>query len=353
MKPDAFKVLVRSLERVDRGGQAPRLASKIGSFLRHYQSCRNDFAKLAIRQGIQANRNGEIPGDGVGSVSLVPMTAVVAPRSVSTQYGAFFSIPVMCPELLCIIDLRLWSNSGSGIAGLNLLDSLMDGEVGLTLSGGYRWLPPIRIMPGIGQFNVLERTGNDSWSKLEFLKYSGEDIMSDPFPLEYRPLWIDREPRLAAIRVVAGISETDRLLVVPYAMSSRSVTLQLKLAQCTTPRARECLSQKAPVSCLLFKEPPDETWTIWDMVSVGPDGLQDHLIAWSEYLDRLRMPPIWGDRANMVEAARASLSMLNIEAHTSVDGPCQVFGSHAFARTLAGRIRFSAGIGLGQVGPIL
>jgi len=251
-----------------------------------------------------------------------------------------------------VTDLRLWSGSGTGVSGLNLLDSLMENEVGLTLNGGYRWLPPLRIMPGTGQFHPLIMQSNYQWTDMDFMKYAGEDVLSDPYPLEYRPLWTDGDPLLVAIRVIAGLAKQNRSIVVPYSMSTNSTTVHVNLAARTTDRARVSLSHDGLVKCLIFKEPSDENWTIWDSVEIGPDDLLSHLVGWATYLEILRDTSFWGDRNQIENSARLSLTDLGVDVEYLRADPIPDNVSHPFARILAGRIRFSSGIGLGQVGPI-
>ena len=350
MKYEVFLQVLSSLDNIDRGKPAPRLSNEIGAFFRSYGLRRNDFTKLAIRQAIDVNRNGEIPGDAIGPVSLIPLTSLAPPQSVTTHYGGFFSIPVICPELLSIIDLRLWTDSGSGSAGLNLLESLMENEGGLILKGGFRWTPPIRITAGTGSPTALPRMDNDPWTTFAFLKYAGEDVTSDPFPLEYRPLWIGGDPLLAAIRVTAGVVKEKGKLVVPHAMSNSSTTIRLVQGSCTTARARTVLSQEGGCTCLLIREPDNDTWTIWDAVESGAEDLLTHLVSWAEYVDRLRESPIWGNRDSVVGAALSSLSLVDVESRHPLKLPCSSFPVYEFAQTLARHMRWGTGTSLEPVG---
>lgn len=352
MNIDQLISISNSLDKIDSGNATPRMHGRLGSFLRHYTSCRNDFAKLAIEQNIGANLNGEISGDNIGAVSLVPLSSLAPPKAVSTRYGGFFSYPVLCPELLCVTDLRLWSSSGGGASGLNMIETLMEDEIGVTLTGGYRWLPPNRILPGNARIEPLKRTSNLEWAKMDFLKYSGEDVLSDPYPLEYRPLWTKSEPLFASVRVGGGLVIGDGSVIFPHAMSTDSSKIQPKLASCSTDRARESLAHEGLISCLLFKEPTDQGWTIWDSVEISPNELLFHLISWAELIDDLRADAIWEERAEIVEGCRNSLSFLGIETTSLGYYEASDSVKYPFAKSLAGRIRLSNGVGLGQVGPI-
>lgn len=295
MTPEQYCSLLRALDHVYLGRPVPRLSASLGSFIRKYALHRNDILKLAIASGLAINRRGEISGNELGPVSVFPIGRFAEPAWRGSHFGAYRNTLVICPELLCVIDLRLWDGSAAGQACIRFFEEATESSPGLRLIGGYRWLPPDRILPGEAGLEPL--AGADfPWSEPAFLRYVGEDITRDPHPLEYRPLPTNDEPRLAAIRNTAARVGSRDLLEVPWATGMKSTPLQVRVLRCATDRVSSVLTEGNLVSALLVREPHEEGWWIWDAITIEPEDLDHHMQDWTEFSDLVTKACDWAGR---------------------------------------------------------
>ena len=347
MKYDELIAIQNSMHKMDKGNPAPSLGGEIGQFLRNYSLQSTEFVRLALENNAHVDRNGAIPGNSIGPITLIPLTDLSEPKEVDTNFGSFLSYTVICPELHSIIDLRTWINSGSGIAVLNILESLMAGEQGIGLSGRVLWKPPVRVNTGTASVKAvttnIDTATSDNWDSFQFLRYAGEDINTRPYSLEYRTISVKNETLLGATRITAGQISDNDTIQIPYATSDQHTEIKIQTDHYTSARAIKVLSGAKIASLLLIREPKSRQWIVWDAIEIPPMRLLTHLAGWVEYIDNLRTSPLRIDRKTTVSKAKSSLHALGINPKKEPGAVSFQDPVNTFVKTLARRMRFSSG----------
>lgn len=283
MTPIQFRSLLNAMHRLDLGGKAPRMSESLGSFLRQYERHKRDILEMAVSASVDVTRRGEIRGQSLGPITVFPLTDIAAPVWSSTNFGALQNVIVACPELMTTIDLRLW-DSMAGRACINFFER---GGSALRLSGGFRWLPPDRILPGTAELAPGPEADTSPWEDAAFMSYTGDDITRDPHPLEFRPMAIENQLLLGALRVVSGLVNGEDL-EAPCATRVSRTRFSVRKGTVTTSRARTVMLSDRLVKCLVLREPHEDSWTIWDAVEIDANESLRHLIQGARLADSLR-----------------------------------------------------------------
>lgn len=331
------------MDSIDKGNRCPEMPGDIGRYLRQYKSSRNDFVKIVTEDGIKIAKNGRLLGNQFGKIFINPLVGFWGEDSrwINNYHGMYRTFPVISNEILSVLDLRLWEESASGSSGNSMVDRIEDGEV-LALEGGYQWLPPNRINPGVGKFTYS--TGESqmiSWNKVRFLKYVGEDILSDPHALDYRVLHFNGRRKLVSVRSVIGLNNNSGYISVPCAIQDiTSSDIPIKLSDLTREDAQNVLKNEGLVQLLLVKEPDSADWVVWDALSASEDDLAENLIEWALHMEELTGSEIHGGEDAIVAQVHYRFTKLGLNWTGTYENNLQHTVPFDIARKFACQLRF-------------
>ena len=269
MEDKQYGIITNMLKGMDkdRSKPAPRISHKIGRFLSEYREASSYVASELVKSGAPSNRGKFINGEFLGPVDIIPLFGFSANHIKSTDFANSRTVPVICPQVLSKVNLELWETTNTAARVASFLDNPESNEIGVRLTGKYRWIPPNRITPGNSHVDPLPGKRAEKLTSYPFLNYSGEDIQLPPHPMEYKPLFLGDEPRLAALRIVIGIPCSDNFLEIPYTLRNDVKQIPIKTAECTESSVCLAIAERKKSIFLCVREPHE---TEWIPVLAGP-----------------------------------------------------------------------------------
>ena len=316
MNQEERKAIRRVIAKIDAGSPAPRfVGGPSARFVRAYAKRRDLAAHLAADAGVQLLPGvGMVRGLSRDPLSLYPMDQLFDWEEVTTRHGTYFHVLCSCPELLTLINLRVWSTSGSGREAIGRLATRGDRSAGVQLDGAYRWAPPNLLQPGSAMIDDLPPDDSQAWWMANYLKWSAADVGLEVDPLEYIEVVATPEHTrvpYAALRVVAGIPDGVRRLVLPRALAVGFLDLDCEAAAIRPDLVSVWASAKL-VFAILLREPTDERWKVAGARSASPEEVVLHERGWAEHLRALGGDGTVPGDATIAQTVRQSLRTLGV-----------------------------------------
>ena len=305
---DELAQLVRIVNRILDGADAPRARGPVGQFLRGCEHGRRDVQHLLARNGIRTREGGWVPGDEIGSIE-VRLLGDLESAVPFELYGPVETAPTLCEQLGAVTELTLWTSARAANRVRVLL--ARNDRATVRLEGRYRWFAPSRVTPGESSAETVD--GSPSWENARCLKAVAEDVGRPPHPLEYVLDYRLGKPGFKVFRVFAGRRDDSRFEVLPAtSQGSRRVEVTTH-----TREIEATLATGSPCLVLASREPWDETWHVIAAEPITEEGCFAHIVAWSDFraevLGQSRLGH--GDLA----AIRAALAGASIEAESKLD----------------------------------
>jgi hypothetical protein len=300
LSADDLRALARVIERIDDGKAPPRVGGPVGLFFRQYARFRREVAHVLARAGVATAADGHIQGADLGSIEMTPLSSVYTAIP-NDLWGPVAHVPMVCEELVHVIDLTLWLNARAA----NEVDRLLSvDQVGaVRLAGSYRWHAPHRVTPGEASPEPAQTEVR--WHDARCLKATADDLASPPHPLEYTIDFRLGPPGVKTFRsfVARYVPERTRVDVLP-GRGARTLPIALEL-----PRGslRE-LRGGGLVMVLGFREPWDGDWTVVAADAVDKTTALAHALTWADFrLEVEGSPPLAdADTLELTAALRAA-----------------------------------------------
>lgn len=305
---DELAQLVRIVNRILEGEDAPRARGPVGQFLRGCEHGRRDVQHLLARNGVRTREGGWVPGDEIGSIEVRPLGDLESAVP-SELYGPVETAPTLCEQLGAVTELTLWTSARAANRVRVLL--ARNDRATVRLEGRYRWFAPSRVTPGESSAEAID--GSAGWDTARCLKAVAEDVGRPPHPLEYVLDYRLGKPGLKVFRVFAGRKSDSRFEVLSATSQGPrrvEVTAQTREVEATLATSSPCL-------VLASREPWDETWHLIDAEPTTDEGCFDHVVAWADFRaevlgqSRLSHPDL--------EALRVALAEAGIEVDRKLD----------------------------------
>ena len=305
-------------------GEAPpqQVSGYAGRFVREYAKRRDLTVRLAADSGAKFMPGmGMIRGLARGPVSLYPIDRVFEWEAVDTRHGSYYHVPCLCPELLTLVNLRLWTTSGSGLEAIERFKTRGDPTAGVRVDGAYRWAPPTLLQPGTARLDDLPSDDDQTWWNAGYLKWSAEDIGLPVDPLEYIELVATPEKTnvpYAALRVVAGIPDGLTRLIVPRVLRVGFLDLDCTVVA-LSPSALRTWRHAELVITLLLREPTDERWKVVGARAATTAEVVAHGRQWAEHLRALGLTHQFPNGSTAGQTVSQSLRSLGVAVPTGED----------------------------------
>jgi len=335
-----YAAVINTLEGIDRTGVVPQLSGPIGRFFRTYAQHRLGVVKLCIDMNIQPARDGTLLGKASGVATLRFIDDIAAWDETETEFGVLYHVPALCDEFLSPITLRLWSNTGPGAEGIHSLVNVSLQAQGIQLQGNFKWKPPSVLVPNRATFNIVNISDSPQWLGAYYLKHVGEDIEIDPHPLSYVPIATRGNRMFVAMRVVAGVAENQRSLVVPFATKPGLLRLRVRLDAASTRSASSRIKERRPSLWLVVREPDNTEWVVLDACEATNEDIVLHSCIWGAYLRNLTHDVSIPGDASISLQTTDNLSQLGLAASPGVEPPALQHNANPLALRRAEQMRF-------------
>jgi hypothetical protein len=153
-------------------------------------------------------------------------------------------------------------------------------ESSVLLHGDYRWYPLNRITPGESQ--LFSESETLIWSDARFLKSVADDLSRKPHALEYFYDGSFGSPSLKFFRCIVCESVNGSLRVLGVNQQARLIDIQGP-AGAPPP----LFNDSGLVSCLVYREPWNDHWTLAAIRPIGIEKALEHLYVWQDFRHEL------------------------------------------------------------------
>ena len=271
LTPSDLAKILAILEKIDRREIEPRLPDRLGQFLRQCIGGRQQVDDVLAKRRLKRRADGPLSGNTLGTVTIQPMLQTQV-SILEFPLGETADTLAIAEELGCLTHIRMWLKSPIANAAYNILKA----NLGLRLSGDFRWSPPSRMTTG--EAELAPTSSKLNWHDARCLKAVADDLIRPPHALEYVLDYRLGQPSLKYFRCVCAMRERETWEVLPAFEKKRSLEVAGGLAQNLSS-----LGETRLAALLIYREPWSRAWTIANAVAIDAEDALAHVITWADF----------------------------------------------------------------------
>jgi hypothetical protein len=247
----------------------PLVAGPVGNYLRAVARTRLRAFSLARSLGLRTRADGVLSGQGLGPLRLLPLFPDESTSVRETHWGTRTDVLVICPELYSVVVLRLWHSARSAREAYRAATQGRSATPVVEATGEIRWLPPSVLTPGNAYFYERAANQSETWSAVDFLRATADDMIVEPHPMSFVRAAIDGVGGFFEFRTFVLVGRAGKYLVPG---GERTDALEIR-------RPSAAVSDLS--LALGYREATLGKWEIWKTIPITVGTAIGHATRWS------------------------------------------------------------------------